>query len=169
MAKLQNGRLRLNLQPVNFAEVVADVVASLRPLFNNKQQQLELNLPQAVTSITADRRRLEQIVTNLLSNAHRYTPRHGTIRVDIDYKSKETTTPHLLLTVTDCGPGIDSADHERIFEKFYRAGNNKGGTGLGLTIARSLTELHGGKVWVESNPPHGSTFYLQLPLNFLYL
>jgi signal transduction histidine kinase len=167
MAKLQNGRLRLSLQPVNFAEVVADVVASLRPLFNNKQQQLELNLPQTVISITADRRRLEQIVTNLLSNAHRYTPRHGTIQAEVVYKLKETS-PHLLLTVADCGPGIDSAEHERIFEKFYRAGNSKGGTGLGLTIARSLTELHGGKVWVESNLPHGSTFCLQLPLNFLY-
>jgi len=161
MAKLQNGRLKLTLQAVNLVEVVNDVVASLRPLTNRKEQTLEVCMADAISPIIGDRRRLEQIVTNLLSNANRYTPRGGKLKLEL-----VETNNGVRLAVSDTGPGIDPTEYERIFERFYRSlhNNGKSGTGLGLAIARSLTELHNGKLWVESTLGHGSTFVLTLPV-----
>ncbi len=161
MAKLQNGRLKLALQAVNLIEVVNDVVASLRPLTNRKEQELEVCVAANISPIMGDRRRLEQIVTNLLSNANRYTPRNGKLMLELTENNNG-----VRLTVSDTGPGIDPTEYERIFERFYRSiyNNGKSGTGLGLAIARSLTELHNGKLWVESTPGQGSTFILTLPV-----
>jgi K+-sensing histidine kinase KdpD len=163
LAKLQNGRLRLSLRPTSLREVVSDVVTSLRPLTDNKQQIVRLELPERLPLVLADRHRAEQIITNLVSNAQRYTPRGGLIDITI----QEIKTPgQLVVKVSDNGPGIDPAEQKLIFEKFYRSQrqSSKNGTGLGLTIARSLVELHGGQIWVESQPGAGSSFYFSLPV-----
>ncbi len=161
LAKLENGRLRLSLRPTQLAEVVNDVVASMRPLTDNKGQTIQTDLPLSLPSLNADRRRLEQVITNLVSNAHRYTPRGGHIEVQVCEKAGE-----VLLYVRDNGPGIEPSEQKLIFDKFYRSQSqqsSKTGTGLGLAIARSLVELHGGRIWVESTPGMGSVFCFSLP------
>jgi len=161
LTKLQNGRLRLAFQAVNLAEVVGEVVASMHPLTNSKHQTLEIRCDQALPPVLADRRRVEQIITNLVSNAHRYSPRGGQIVIELTKDEHE-----LRIKVTDSGPGIAASEQTLVFEKFYRSQNqsSKSGTGLGLAIARSLVELHGGHIWVESQSGEGCSFYFTLPL-----
>lgn len=159
MTKLQNGRLKLALQPVHLAEIAADVISAMRPLTDNKQQSLELQAALDLPAVLADRRRVEQVLTNLLSNANRYTPKHGSIRLTFERSGTQVVT-----SITDNGPGIPEAEQELIFERFYSGHTGKGGTGLGLAIARSLVELHNGVLWVESQPGEGSTFRFSLPL-----
>lgn len=162
MAKLQNGRLKLSLHSVNFSEVLQDVVATIRPLTDRKNQTLLVEIPPKLATVSGDRRRLEQVVTNLLSNANRYTQNGGTIKLEAREESQ-----NIVVCVSDNGPGIAEKEQEKIFERFYRAHNTQGskiGTGLGLSIARSLVELHGGRIWVESTPGEGSAFYFNLPV-----
>jgi signal transduction histidine kinase len=159
MTKLQNGRLKLALQPVHLADIAADVIATMRPLTDNKHQALELQVAPNLPAVFADRRRVEQVLTNLLSNAHRYTPKGGIIRLNIARSGSQ-----VVAAICDNGPGIPIAEQELIFERFYSGHTGKGGTGLGLAIARSLVELHNGLLWVESLPGEGSTFSFSLPL-----
>lgn len=159
MAKLQNGRLKISPKPLCLAEVALDVATTLRPLTDSKRQQLDLEIAPNLKNAYADRRRLEQIITNLLSNAQRYTQKGGHIKLSVIEKAGE-----LQVSIQDNGPGIPLHEQELIFERFYRIHGGKGGTGLGLAIARSLVELHGGRLWVESQPGAGSTFYFTLPI-----
>ena len=109
-----------------------------------------------------DERRIRQVVFNLLSNAVKFTPSGG--RVDV---SAAKENGEVVIAVRDTGPGIDAADQARIFEEFQQARDTNGerpeGTGLGLALSRSLVELHGGRIWVESEPGKGSTFTFTLP------
>ncbi len=159
MTKLQNGRLKLALQPVYLADIAADVIATMRPLTDTKQQTLELQVQPNLPAVFADRRRIEQVLNNLLSNAYRYTPKNGAIRLTVERRENQ-----LFAAIHDNGPGIPPAEQELIFERFYSGHSGKGGTGLGLAIARSLVELHNGLLWVESQPGKGSTFYFSLPM-----
>ncbi|MBN9392676.1 MAG: hypothetical protein J0I20_31895 [Chloroflexi bacterium] len=159
MTKLQNGRLKLALQPVQLADIAADVIATMRPLTDSKHQILELQVEPNLPAVFADRRRVEQVLNNLLSNAYRYTPKSGVIRLSIARSGSQ-----VVASICDNGPGIPAAEQELIFERFYSGHTGKGGTGLGLAIARSLVELHNGLLWVESQPGEGSTFRFSLPL-----
>lgn len=160
MAKLQNGRLKLNLQLVNLSEVINDAVTAIKPLVARKNQQLELVLQAKEAVLVADRRRIEQVVTNLLSNAYRYTPHHGKITVLLCEQPD-----CVIISVSDNGPGIAAHERELVFERFYRTESQRAtsGTGLGLSIARSLVELHGGQIWVEAGTNKGSIFSFCLP------
>jgi len=108
-----------------------------------------------------DRRRFEQALTNLLSNAHKFTPKGGHIQVALERGDEE-----LVVAVTNDGPGIPREQQAHLFQRFYVIpdGTGKVGLGLGLYITRQLVELHGGRVWVESEPARGSTFFLALPV-----
>ena len=163
MTRLQHGRLKLNVGSVMPGDVVRDVMAGLRPLLDARDQSLTLDVPPPTLPIQADRRRIEQIITNLVSNASRYTPRNGHISVRVEERPDD-----VRIVVADNGPGIPAAEHALIFERFYRGAQHEGGragTGLGLAIARSLVELHGGRIWVESAgvPGAGSIFTVSLP------
>jgi signal transduction histidine kinase len=121
------------------------------------------------TTIKADRRRIEEVFTNLLDNAVKYSPPGGTIQVRVTPDSSPTEEKNLLVSIHDQGPGIAPADHERVFERFFQATGHlhKGrtGLGLGLFISRELVRRHGGEVWVESKPGEGSTFFVRLPID----
>ena len=125
--------------------------------------QLELELDPAVDLVEGDERRIRQVVFNLLSNAVKFTPSGG--RVDV---STAKENGEVRIAVRDTGPGIAAADQARIFEEFQQARDTNGerpeGTGLGLALSRSLVELHGGRIWVESEPGEGSTFTFTLPV-----
>lgn len=165
MASLQSGSLRLNYERMELNEVLKDMQETIRPLTEEKGQTLRFYLTQHPCTVMADRRRLEQVLMNLLSNAHRYTPQGGIIEVGLTEQGD-----HVLISVSDNGPGIPPDEQERIFEQFYRL--SQGGReraqskGLGLSIARSLVELHGGRIWVQSPLPsseNGAAFLFTLP------
>jgi signal transduction histidine kinase len=109
-----------------------------------------------------DRRRLEQILTNLLANAAKYTPGGGVVEV-----SAATVNGHVSLSVADNGPGVPDSDRDIVFDKFYRGreaqARGEAGSGLGLAIVKSLVDLHGGTVRVEENSPRGARFVVELP------
>jgi len=113
--------------------------------------------------IAADRRRLAEVLQNLLDNAMQYTPAGGQITVSASADDAEVT-----FTVSDTGIGIPRADQSRIFERFYRVdvarSREVGGTGLGLSISKHLVEVHGGRIWVESEVGQGSRFHFTVPI-----
>jgi len=122
-----------------------------------------VNLPAHVPDIAGDRRRLTEVLQNLLDNAIQYTPAGGEITVSAARKDGE-----VIFTVADTGIGIPQAEQPRIFERFYRVdvarSREVGGTGLGLSIAKHLVEVHGGRIWVESEVGRGSQFHFSVPV-----
>jgi two-component system phosphate regulon sensor histidine kinase PhoR len=122
-----------------------------------------LNLQEPLPDIAADRRRLAEVLQNLLDNAVQYTPPGGQIMVSASSDDNEVT-----FTVTDTGIGIPQVDQPRIFERFYRVdvarSREVGGTGLGLSIAKHLVEAHGGRIWVESEVGRGAQFHFTVPV-----
>lgn len=162
MARLEAGRKELFYEPFDVAEVVQEVFSLLGPLA--KKKRIELCGPEERGEwwVLADRAKVKHILTNLVSNAIKFTPEGGRVTVELSYGFD--TTRYMLVKVTDTGVGIDPAEQEVIFEKFYRAKKHDQGTGLGLTLVRELVQLHGGRVWVESVPGQGSSFYFTLPL-----
>ncbi|MBX6772640.1 MAG: HAMP domain-containing histidine kinase [Chloroflexi bacterium] len=164
VSRLEAGRVELDLQPVDPGLLVRSVVRSVANLLEQKAQALEITVEPSVPPVLADRRRLEQILTNLLINASQYTQPGGHIRVEVRTAGADAVE----LAVADNGPGISPADQARIFEPFYRgttAGSRREhGSGLGLAIARSLVELHGGQIRVESRLGEGTRFSVTLPI-----
>ncbi len=155
--QLQAGTLRLHVEPLDLREVVANATTAIHPLIRQKDQALELHLPEPL-SVTGDTHRLEQVIANLLANAHEHTPAGTRIAVSATVGDGE-----VCLTVHDDGPGIPSTELEAIFQRFHRLAGSNGGSGLGLSIARSLVELHGGRLWAERAPGCGSAFHVALP------
>jgi two-component system, cell cycle sensor histidine kinase PleC len=125
--------------------------------------RLQLELDPSVDLVQGDERRIRQVVFNLLSNAVKFTPQGGEIDV-----SAARVDGEVQVAVRDTGPGIGVQDQARIFEEFQQAHDSNGerpeGTGLGLALTKSLVELHGGRIWVESEPGKGSTFTFTLPV-----
>ena len=165
MARLRAGRVTLNLQVLNLGDVLLDALAGLRPLYEEREQSIHVDLPATssprwqMLAVQADRRRIEQVLVNLLSNANKYSPPGSTLIV-----GATSRTGQVRVFVRDEGPGIAPQEQKRVFDKFYRAGEGKHeGTGLGLAIARSIVELHGGQIGVSSKLGAGSTFYFTLP------
>jgi signal transduction histidine kinase len=166
MARLRAGRVTLRPALVDLGVLIREAGATVRPLADAKGQSLEVALPGPAwatnLTVVGDRRRLEQVLLNILHNAIKYTPAGGVIRV-----GAEGDAVSVRVWVRDSGPGIPAADQAHIFERFY-VGRADGAeradaTGLGLAIARSLIDLHGGSIGVTSRPGDGSTFYFTLP------
>jgi K+-sensing histidine kinase KdpD len=158
--RLEAGQLILSLQPTDLRLLIEKTVKAFAPLMEKKEQIVELDLPNRIDPVPLDRHRIEQVLTNLISNAHKFTPKRGHIRVALAEAEE-----HVELTVSDDGPGIPLEAQERVFDKFYVVTDGRGlaGIGLGLYITRQLVELHGGRIWVESTPGKGSTFHATVP------
>jgi two-component system, NtrC family, sensor kinase len=177
LAKIAAGKLDVQLETIALRPFLMDVTTEMESLANEKGLSLTLTLGAALPPLRADPTHLRQILINLIGNACKYTD-FGVIAVRAAV-SDETDSPRLRATtggrwlciaVTDSGPGIPPADHERIFEEFEqvdagpRTHSERRGTGLGLPISRRLAEAMGGDVTLESEPGKGSTFTLWLPL-----
>ena len=155
--QLEAGTLRLDREPLDLRIVVTEAIASIHPLIQEKGQTLEVDLPEPLPG-EGDPRRLEQAIANVLANAHEHTP-EGT-RIGI---AGRVSGSEVMLSVDDNGPGIPQDELEAVFRRFHRLGPGRGGSGLGLAIARGIVELHGGTIWVESQPEAGATFHVVLP------
>jgi PAS domain S-box-containing protein len=161
LARLEAGQIMLRLSSVVISDVVKDVTEGLQSVSREKAITITC-LAQETPGIQADRDRVFQIVANLLQNALKFTPDHG--RIDIC--STTTEDGGVQVAVRDTGPGIPHDKLDKIFEKFYRLpfhGSEGGGAGLGPSITKSLVELHGGAIWVESTQGEGSRFVFRLP------
>ena len=161
LSKIESGHLELNVEVFKPADAIAEAMAVLRPQAANKQIEIKESLDPAV-QVTADRLRFKEILYNLVSNAIKFTPERGQITVECSERPDG-----IYFAVTDTGIGIDPPEHQAIFDKFYQLGSTtrgvREGTGLGLAITKSLIEMHGGRIWVESAPGQGSRFQFLLP------
>jgi signal transduction histidine kinase len=171
-SKIEVGRLRLDFKAIPLADVVDSITRSTKRQVDEKQQKLSVELSKELPPAWADRTRLEQILVNLVSNAHKYTPASGQIWVSAEY-AQNTWDPSgapdvLHVWVKDNGLGISEEDQKKIFQKFFRSEDSKAreapGTGLGLNITRSLVEMQGGRIWFESKFREGTTFHFTIPI-----
>jgi signal transduction histidine kinase len=160
LSRLESGTLELVLEPFSVAEAAGQVAAALLPIAIERDIRLTTDLPPRLRSATADRRRVEQILTNLAGNALKFTGAGGTVDLVGRFEG-----PVAVILVRDDGAGIGPADRERIFEQFARLDAHEAiaGTGLGLPIARDLARRMGGDLGLASVPGSGSAFALVLP------
>jgi signal transduction histidine kinase len=162
LSRIEAGRLDLHRASLDLARLIPEVAGSMRPLIEAKRQRLKLDLGEALPAVCADADRVTQILTNLISNAHKYTLVEGSITV-----AARRDDGFVRVDVSDTGIGLSPEDQAQLFTKFFRAHDLSlqagGGTGLGLVITRLLVELHGGQITVSSAPGQGSTFSFTLP------
>jgi signal transduction histidine kinase/CheY-like chemotaxis protein len=160
LSQVEAGRLSLRPEWVELDDVIARGLVVVQPLIAKKHIALRLDLPPNLPTVYCDRNRIRQVLINLLSNAARYTE-NGSIHV-----AAHQTETILQVSVRDTGPGIAPDDLLRLFQPFYQGENAlpQSGSGLGLTISKQFVELHGGRMWVESELGQGSTFYFSLPI-----
>lgn len=163
LSKMDADRLDLEVDRLSVLQLVESCVETTQRPATEKHLRVSVNLPSAVPDIVADRRRVAEVLQNLLDNAIQYTPSGGEIVVSASSDPEEVT-----FTVSDTGIGIPQVDQPRIFERFYRVdvarSREVGGTGLGLSIAKHLVEAHGGRIWVESEVGQGSRFHFTVPV-----
>jgi signal transduction histidine kinase len=161
---LQAGELFSKMEKISLKELIETVVDELNLLTETKQQVIELDLPEDLPEIETDRRKFNLILSNLLSNASKFTPEGGKIRVEGKVGEGE-----VAVSVRDTGIGIPAKERERIFAPFYQVEDSltrtHGGLGLGLAIVRSAVATCGGRIWVESEEGAGSTFSFTLPIH----
>jgi two-component system phosphate regulon sensor histidine kinase PhoR len=181
LSRIESGQVALRLEPTTVAEVVAPPTQRLQLQAERSQVTLTLQLPQTLPVVWADPDRLQQVVTNLVHNAIKFTPAGGQVVVRA-YVAQDDQIPAavrpeprprftgpwpvVVVEVADTGVGIPEKDLPRIFERFYKAdrARSRGGTGLGLSIARHLVQGHGGAIWAQSTEGQGSIFCFSIPV-----
>ncbi|MBN2003001.1 MAG: GAF domain-containing protein [Anaerolineae bacterium] len=166
ISRIESGRLKLEMGEVVPEEMISEAVQAFEPTINAKNQQILVNIEPNLPSIIGDRGRLLQVLTNLISNANKYTPEGGRISLRAD-RWMDNNTAYVRWSVQDTGIGMTPEELERLFTKYFRSSNaavrSVQGTGLGLVITRSIIEMHGGQIWVESEYQKGSTFSFAIP------
>lgn len=162
VSRIESGRIELDVKLVSLAEIIGAAATSLQKQFDDRGLTLELDIEPNLPQILGDPGRISQVMFNLMSNAYKYTPA-GQVMVRAYQKGNA-----IQVSVIDTGLGISASDQEKLFTRFFRASDTavrqQPGTGLGLNITKSLIEMHGGQIWVESNPGQGSSFHFTLPL-----
>lgn len=164
-SRMEAGRVKLHLGEVALPAMAHSVTARLAPLAEEAGLRLSVALPANLPEIDGDRTRLEQVLTNLVENAIKFTPAGGQITV-----GGESLGDRVRLVVADTGIGIPPDEQEKVFDRFYQVDGSERrayrGTGLGLSICRHIVERHNGRIWVESDgaPGRGSRFYVELPV-----
>jgi signal transduction histidine kinase len=162
LSKIEAGQLTLSLEDYSLKDVVHGVVSAVEPLTAEKRLTFKAEIAPDLPMGHGDGRRLSQVLLNLVGNAIKFTDT-GEVAI-----RAEAANGAFTVAVCDTGPGIAPADRAKIFEEFQQADSSitrkKGGTGLGLSISKRIIEMHGGRIWVESEPGKGSTFSFTLPV-----
>lgn len=163
LSQIEADRMALTKERVSLAELISTATIAVRPLLVSKGLSLETEVASDLPEVFCDRTRIREVILNLLSNAGRFTEQGG-VRVRAWRDGDD-----VVISVADTGPGILASDLTRIFQPFEQLDGSirrrYGGTGLGLTISKGFVELHGGKMWAESEVGHGTTFYIRLPID----
>jgi len=164
LSQIEAGRMQIYLEPADLRDVITEALDIIRPLMRGKQIDLRAELPIHLPPVLMDRARIRQVLLNLLNNARRFTDcGHITVRATLE-------AGQVRVTVADTGIGIAPEDHHKVFEEFRQLDGSttrrQDGSGLGLAISKRFVEMHGGRIWVESDgiPGHGSQFHFTLPL-----
>jgi signal transduction histidine kinase len=162
LARIESGSMNWRMEKLFIEDVIENTITALGPLFENKTLSVTTAFSAPRCALSGDRDRLAQVLTNILSNAVKFTKPGGAIQIAVHREAAQ-----IAVEITDTGVGIPAADLESIFEKFRRSAAEDGceseGTGLGLSIARQIVEHHGGRIWAASNGG-GSTFTFTLPV-----
>ena len=165
VTRIEAGHMELVLRPTDLISLVNSVIAEILPLLELKSQRLVLRAPERLPQALCDSARAGQIIGNLLNNASRYSPPSSTLTLSV---AQAAEAGFLQISVADQGDGITAEDQVGIFKPFFRAGGHAlssfNGAGLGLYIARSLVDLHGGHIWFDSEPDRGTTFHVTVPV-----
>ena len=162
LSKIEAGQINLTLTDYSVKDIVYNVYSAVESLANNKKISLKVDIAPELPQAHGDERRLTQVLFNLVGNAIKFTD-DGEVAIKASSSNGSVT-----VAVHDTGPGISAADQEKIFEEFQQADSSttkeKGGTGLGLAIAKRIVEMHGGRLWVESQLGQGATFSFMVPV-----
>jgi len=163
LSKIESGSSEVKFNRVSLSSLVHEVIETLRPVAAEKAIRLDPIVTERSIFVLADPDKINQVLMNLIGNAIKFTPASGTVTVSASRNDQK----NVQVSVSDTGPGVLPSERETIFDKFYQIADEEGakpkGTGLGLAICKALVELHGGKIWVESEVKQGSTFNFTLP------
>lgn len=162
ITRVETGRLALNPQPMTTVTLLEGALRTLRPLVQEARLELEVDLPSTLPKVQADPERIGQVLSNLVGNAIKFTETGGRITVAADQDSEM-----VRVSVADTGIGISREHLPHIFDRYWETAHStvrSRGAGLGLPIARGIVDAHGGRIWAESEPGKGSTFYFTLPV-----
>ena len=164
ITKIQSDMLTLRIVPdINLKEELVTVISTAHTILNGKDVEFITEIDEPLPAVEGDKRRIRQILLNLVSNACKFTE-DGSVKLSVNNQSDG----NILFSVADTGPGIAPEDQTKIFKPFQQSDSgirHAGGTGLGLPISISLVEAHGGVLWVESEPGHGAIFFVRLPVS----
>jgi len=173
VSRMDSGRIVLHLDAVDLRDVLSSAVEGLTPLIGKNGLVIECEISPELPPVWGDRDRLLRVFSNLLDNAIKHSPARGAIRVAAESvapgssilldRGISSRARHVLVTVSDNGPGIPAESLERVFDRFEQLDRCGPGVGLGLAIARSIVEMHHGRVWAENAPGGGAVFRLALP------
>ena len=160
VSRITSGKLPIDLRPLEVSSICEDVDAMSLPLLAAKSQQFSCVRPERALSVLADRERVAQVLSNLIGNAHKFTPEGGRIAVKV-----EAIGDAVRFSVADTGPGVSAQDLPHVFDRFWQARRvRRGGVGLGLPITKGIIDAHGGRIWAESVAGVGATFHFTLPI-----
>ncbi len=164
LSRLESGNPRLHLEPVDLTRCLQIVTERMELRLNERGTKLTIDFPPDLPEVEADVHRLDQVFTNLLDNAIKYTSKSES-RVTVSARRENDT---VIIRIADNGPGVPLQDQPHLFERFYRVQKDRsrdaGGTGLGLSIVKHILLLHHGSVWLESRPGEGAAFHFRLPI-----
>jgi PAS domain S-box-containing protein len=159
-ASIEAGRLSMTAKPHEVAEIIAETLSSFEGMAQKQRVALTRDVAPDLPAIQCDRDRILQVIANLVGNALKSTASGGSVCLGAKLAKRE-----IVFSVVDTGPGISLVDQKRLFERYWRSPDaSYKGTGLGLAIATGLIEAHGGRLWVDSVPGHGATFFFTVPL-----
>jgi len=162
ISKIEEGQMKIKLEPISVDKIMQDCRETHRTGMEAKRISLELHFDNKIPMVIADELRVKQVIDNLMSNAIKFTPKNGKIKINA-----EDMGDFVLFSIIDSGIGINKDEHDNIFNMFYQTDSSitrkVGGSGLGLSISKSIIEIHGGKIWVESESGQGSIFRFLLP------
>jgi signal transduction histidine kinase len=163
ITRAEAGELKLNREEAHLPDIIIDVIARMELIYKKRNQQVVMELDDDLPPVSVDADRMIQVLTNLLTNAIKYSPENGTIRISTHYVTRprqlpssapeDVVLPAILVTVADEGNGLSREDAEKVFMPFYRTEEVRlkkvEGVGLGLAVTRSMVEMHRGKIWAE--------------------
>ncbi len=163
---MEAGKIELNKILYDFSEAIEEAHIEARPLLENKSLKLAVEIAATDTRVLFDKRRITQVVVNLIANAAKFSPCGDTIRIRLADGHVPDGSEALCCSVSDNGTGIPESELEAVFGKFVQSSKTKtsaGGTGLGLAICREIVEAHGGRIWAENQKPNGCTLSFTIP------